>query len=68
MALKVRAMAKLNTANASPAANMPLTKKGKTIMKSMVAEYGPKKAKAVFYAAANKGRITGIDYRRKTHK
>ena len=47
---------------------MPLTKKGKEIMKSMVAEYGPKKAKNVFYAAANKGTIKGIDYRRKTHK
>lgn len=31
-------MAKLNTASASPAANMPLTKKGKAIMKNMVAE------------------------------
>ena len=68
MAQKVRAMAKLVTANVSPAANMPLTKKGKTIMKNMVAEYGPKKAKEVFYASANKGRIKGIDYKRKTHK
>jgi len=47
---------------------MPLTKKGKTIMKSMVAEYGPKKAKNVFYAAANKGTIKGIDYRRTARK
>jgi len=61
-------MAKLVTASASPAANMPLTKKGKVILKSMTAEYGPKKAKEVFYASANKGRINGIDYRRKTHK
>jgi len=68
MALKVWPTAKLVTASASPAANMPLTKKGKTIMKSMVAEYGPKKAKEVFYASANKGRIKGIDYKRKTHK
>ena len=68
MALKVWPTAKLNTASASPVANMPLTKKGKEIMKSMVAEYGPKKAKNVFYAAANKGTIKGIDYRRKTHK
>lgn len=67
MALKVRALAKLATANVKPA-NMPLTKKGKTIMKNMVAEYGPKKAKNVFYAAANKGSIKGVDYRRKTHK
>ena len=68
MALKVWPTAKLNTASASPAANMPLTKKGKSIMKNMVAEYGPKKAKEVFYASANKGRIKGVDYRRKTHK
>ena len=68
MALKVRALAKLATANVKPAANMPLTKKGKAIMKNMVAEYGPKKAKEVFYASANKGRIKGIDYRRTARK
>ena len=68
MALKVRALAKLATANVSPAANMPLTKKGKAIMNNMVAEYGPKKAKEVFYASANKGRIKGIDYRRTARK
>jgi hypothetical protein len=47
---------------------MPLTKKGKAIMKNMVAEYGPKKAKEVLYASANKGRIKGIDYRRTARK
>lgn len=67
MALKVKASARLATANAKPA-NMPLTKKGKAIMKNMVAEYGPKKAKEVFYASANKGRIKGIDYRRTARK
>ena len=67
MALKVRVLAKLATANVKPA-NMPLTKKGKAIMKNMVAEYGPKKAKEVFYASANKGRINGIDYRRTARK
>ena len=60
-------MAKLNTASAKPA-NMPLTKKGKKIFASMKESYGPKKAKEVFYASANKGRIKGVDYRRKTHK
>ena len=68
MALKVRVLAKLATASASPAANMPLTKKGKVILKNMTAEYGPKKAKEVFYASANKGRIKGIDYRRTARK
>ena len=67
MALKVRVLAKLATANVKPA-NMPLTKKGKAIMKNMVAEYGPKKAKEVFYASANKGRIKGIDYKRTARK
>ena len=67
MALRVRVLAKLATANVKPA-NMPLTKKGKAIMKNMVAEYGPKKAKEVFYASANKGRIKGIDYKRTARK
>lgn len=67
MALKVKASARLVTASVKPA-NMPLTKKGKAIMKNMVAEYGPKKAKEVFYASANKGRIKGIDYRRTARK
>lgn len=67
MAPRVRVLAKLATANVKPA-NMPLTKKGKAIMKNMVAEYGPKKAKEVFYASANKGRIKGIDYKRTARK
>lgn len=67
MAPRVRVSAKLATANVKPA-NMPLTKKGKAIMKNMVAEYGPKKAKNVFYASANKGRIKGIDYKRTARK
>lgn len=39
---------------------MPLTKKGKKIMKSMQKTYGKKKAEEVFYAAANKGTIKGV--------
>jgi len=39
---------------------MPLTKKGKTILASMMKEYGSeKKAKSVFYASVNAGKITG---------
>ena len=41
--------------------NMPLTKKGKKIMKSMKNRYGKKKGKAVFYASKNKGKIKGVD-------
>ncbi len=45
---------------------MPLTKKGKKIMAAMQEQYGSKeKAQRVFYAAANKGTIKGIDFRRK---
>jgi hypothetical protein len=44
---------------------MPLTKKGKKIMAAMVQEYGKEKAQRVFYAAANKGTIKGIDFKRK---
>ena len=40
---------------------MPLTKKGRKIMKNMKKEYGGKKGKSVFYASRNKGRIKGVD-------
>lgn len=40
---------------------MPLTKKGKKIMASMRKQYGSKKAKEVFYASRNAGRISGVD-------
>lgn len=39
---------------------MPLTKKGKKVMRSMKKTYGSKKGKQVFYASANKGKITGV--------
>ena len=45
---------------------MPLTKKGKKVLKAMVESYGPKKAKQVFYAAENKGTIKGVHYARKS--
>lgn len=45
---------------------MPLTKKGKKIMKSMKKTYGSdKKAKEVFYASANKGTIKGVHGKKK---
>jgi hypothetical protein len=40
---------------------MPLTSKGKEIMSSMKKSYGPKKAKQVFYASKNAGKIKGVD-------
>ena len=44
---------------------MPLTKKGKKIMRSMRKTYGAKKAKRVFYASKNKGRIKGVDRKKR---
>lgn len=40
---------------------MPLTEKGKKIMAGMVEEYGEEKAKEVFYASKNAGKISGVD-------
>jgi len=40
---------------------MPLTTKGKKIKKSMEKTYGKKKAKKVFYASINKGKIKGVE-------
>lgn len=39
---------------------MPLTPKGKKVMKAMKKTYGAKKGKQVFYASANKKKITGV--------
>ena len=39
---------------------MPLTDKGKAIMRAMKKQYGKKKAERVFYASANKGTIQGV--------
>jgi hypothetical protein len=40
---------------------MPLTDKGRKIMRSMKNEYGSAKGERVFYASRNKGRISGVD-------
>jgi len=40
---------------------MPLTEKGKKIMKSMKKEYGKKKGEQVFYASKNKGTINKVE-------
>ena len=40
---------------------MPLTNKGKEIMRSMKKEYGPKRGERVFYASRNKGTISGVE-------
>ena len=41
---------------------MPLTEKGKEILSNMEKTYGSsEKAKEVFYASKNAGKITGVD-------
>ena len=40
---------------------MPLTAKGKKIMKSMKKEYGKTKGEQVFYASKNKGTIKKVE-------
>jgi hypothetical protein len=45
---------------------MPLTPKGKKILKSMKQTYGSsEKAKSVLYASKNAGKISGIDKAKK---
>jgi len=39
---------------------MPLSDKGKKIMRAMKKKYGSKKGKKVFYASANAGTISGV--------
>lgn len=40
---------------------MPLTDKGKKIMRSMKKKYGSEKGESVFYASRNKGTISGVE-------
>lgn len=40
---------------------MPLTKKGKDILASMMSQYGAEKGKQVFYASINSGKISGAE-------
>lgn len=47
---------------------MPLTTKGKKILKAMTDEYGKKKAKEVFYASINKGKIKGAEKKKSSPK
>ena len=40
---------------------MPLTAKGRKVMTAMSKTYGKKKAKQVFYASKNSGKLKGVD-------
>ena len=42
---------------------MPLTKKGRKVMRAMTKTYGKTKGRRVFYASRNAGRVTGVDRR-----
>jgi hypothetical protein len=45
---------------------MPLTRKGKKILRSMRSSYGSdKKAKEVFYSSINSGKIQGAEEKKK---
>ena len=44
---------------------MPLTKKGKRVLSEMEKTYGKEQGQRVFYASANKGKIKGVDFKRK---
>lgn len=44
---------------------MPMTAKGKKIMKSMMKEYGKEKGERVFHASKQAGKIKGVDRPRK---
>ena len=47
---------------------MPLTKKGVKILSKMRKTYGAKKGEDVFYASINKGKIKGVEGKKKKHK
>jgi hypothetical protein len=49
---------------------MPLTEKGKRIMRQMIVKYGEKKGREVFYRSKNAGTITGVEREegKKKHK
>ena len=47
---------------------MPLTPKGTKILSRMGKTYGKKKAKVVFYAMLNEGKLTGVEGARKKRK
>ena len=42
---------------------MPITVKGRKILKAMREKYGPEKGEQVFYASINVGKLTGAEVR-----
>jgi hypothetical protein len=44
---------------------MPLTDKGKKILKQMQNKYGKEKGRKVFYASINSGKLKGVHLKKK---
>jgi len=47
---------------------MPINAKGRKILSEMTKQYGSKKAEDVFYASKNKGKIKGVEGKKKQQK
>lgn len=47
---------------------MPLTTKGRKIMRELKDEYGDKRGEAVFYSMVNSGKLTGVEGKKKKKK
>ena len=45
---------------------MPLNEKGKKVLRGMEKQYSKKKAKAIFYAMENSGKLKGVKEKTKT--
>jgi len=44
---------------------MPLTTKGRKVMRELKDQYGDKRGEGVFYAMVNSGRLSGVEEKRK---
>jgi len=44
---------------------MPLTPKGRKVMRELKDQYGDKRGEGVFYAMVNSGRLSGVEEKRK---
>lgn len=47
---------------------MPLTTKGRKVMRELKDEYGDQRGQAVFYAMVNSGKLRGVEEKRKGKK
>ena len=47
---------------------MPINAKGRKILSEMTKQYGAEKAEDVFYASRNKGKIKGVEGKKKHKK